>query len=79
MTGTGKGCVCGHTRKRPLTATEIAGLSRLRGRNITVCPICRHEVLAPRTAHDVRKLASFGTRLAHAACVKQVNVMAVMP
>ncbi len=73
-----RGCVCGESRKKPFTRTEIARLSRLRGKEIVVCPICRHEIYV-RTAHDVRKLASFGTRLAHAACVKQVGTTKVMP
>lgn len=63
-------CICGHPAKKPLTLAEIRQWSKLRGRRINVCPLCRHEVMQPENAHDVRKISAFGTNLAHAVCVR---------
>jgi len=64
-----QGCVCGAPRKKPLTKKEIRLFTKLRGRPIVLCPLCMHEVHAPRTAHDVRRLAAIGDRLAHRECI----------
>jgi hypothetical protein len=54
-----------------LTRAEIAAYSKLRGRPIVLC-FCGHEVYAPSTAHDVRRLTVHRDQLAHRACVREL-------
>ena len=63
-------CPCGFENTAPLNRSQIDARMRLRGHEINICPLCRHEVDPVVTVADVRKLGCWGTKIAHKACVE---------